>query len=512
MTNSSVQRRQLRPYQVDAINELRTSLREGHRKIMLMGATGFGKTTVASEMIASAISKGKRAIFIADRQELVEQASGRLDEDGIHHGIIMADHWRFDPSAPVQVASIQTLARRTPPDFDLAIIDEAHVFYKAHATLMEKYSAIPFIGLSATPFTKGLGRHYSKMVVAATTSDLIDQGFLVDARVFAPSEPDVAKIQIVRGDYHEGQLAMAADKPELVADIVRTWQELGEDRQTLCFAVNVAHSKHIVEQFREAGISAAHIDAYIDTAERRDIIARFRQGEIKILSNVAILDKGFDVPECSCLIMARPTKSLMLYIQTCGRVLRTAPGKVDALILDHAGNTCRLGFVTDPLPTKLDDGKKKDKDEQAKDHKKEEQLPKPCPKCHAVKPPKVHRCPACGFEPERIANVEYQKDGELKEIKKAKISTEQKAQLYAEMLGYAQEKGYKDGWAYHKIKEYTGSYPAHSKQIIARPPSDRTRAILKYLTIKNAKSKYRSGGNGRPASYKAPMLSDGARA
>lgn len=485
-------KRALRPYQVDAIQALRTALREGHRCIMLMGATGFGKTTVASEMIANAVAKGKRAIFIADRQELVEQASGRLDEDGIHHGIIMADHWRFDPSAPVQVASIQTLARRTPPDFDLAIIDEAHVFYRAHAELMQKYSAIPFVGLSATPFTKGLGKHYSKMVVAATAADLIDQGYLVDARVYAPSEPDVAKIQIVRGDYHEGQLAMAADKPELVADIVKTWQQLGEQRQTLCFAVNVAHSKHIVAQFRAAGIAAEHIDAYIDTAERRDIIARFRRGEIRILSNVAILDKGFDVPECSCLIMARPTKSLMLYIQTCGRVLRTSPGKADAIILDHAGNTCRLGFITDPLPTQLDDGKKKTKEEQQQQQKEKEQLPKPCPKCHAVKPPKTHTCPACGFTPERIANVEYQKDGELKEIKKAKISTTDKEQLYAEMLGYAKMKGYKEGWAYHKVKEYVGTFP--HRHVDPRPASPKTLAIIKHLNIRAAKSRAKKTG------------------
>lgn len=479
---------ELRPHQLSGLDGLRQKIREGFRRIVLMGACGFGKTTVASAMIQGAVEKGKRAIFIVDRIELAEQASARLDAEGIDHGVVQGNHWRYRPHYPVQVCSIQTLARREIPPFDLAIIDECHVLHKAHQTLMQRFPQVPFIGLSASPFTRGLGRHFQAIVVAASTRELIDLGYLVDARVFAPSQPDVSKVKIVAGEYHEGQLADATDKGELVADIVSTWQRLGEDRQTLAFAVNIAHSKHICEQFKAAGIAAEHIDAHTDQMQRYYTVRDFKTGKIRVLVNVGILDKGFDYPGASCLIMARPTKSLMVYIQQAGRVLRIADGKQDALILDHAGNTARHGFVTDDLPTELDDGKKRD----AKARERKEPLPSSCPSCKFMRPARVHKCPNCGFAPERQSNVEH-KDGELIEVKRAKVPVAEKERVYAELRGYAQIHGYKDGWAYFQHQKKFGTYPARKVQ--PKEPSEETLRWIRHTQIRYAKHKEKEQRN-----------------
>ena len=349
----------LRQYQVNSINDLRKAILKGHKRIVLQLATGGGKTTIASEMIRKANEKGKKCLFLADRIELVEQTSKRLDYEGIEHGIIMGNHERYKPHSINQVCSPQTLARRATPAADLVIIDECHVAYGIHKKMMQAMPNTIFIGLSATPFTKGLGKLYSNLVVGATTTKLTDEGYLVPVKVFAPSKPDLTKLRTVAGDYDEKELFARVNKPKLVADIVDTWIKRGENRPTIGFAVNVLHSQALCEQFKDRGIRAAHIDSYMPTKLREQLVNDFKDGYIKVLFNVGILDKGFDYPQASCLIMARPTKSLMLYIQQAGRVLRPHPTKEDAIILDHAGNTQAHGFVTDDLPQELDDGTKR---------------------------------------------------------------------------------------------------------------------------------------------------------
>lgn len=444
---------------------------------MLMAPCGSGKTTIAAEMVRAARDKGTPVLFIADRIELIEQASARFDHEGIDHGIIQANHWRTDFSKSVQIASIQTLARRRVPLFKLAIIDEAHTLFKAHIQLMKDNPQAFFIGLSASPFTKGLGKHFDALVVAETTQGLIDQGYLVQPRVFAPSAPDVSKIKIRRGDYDETELAEATNQPRLVGDIIDHWFTLARGRPTLAFAVDIKHSMAIVERFRFAGVRAEHLDCYPDNVERHKTIEAFKRGEIQVLSSVDILSKGFDYPGASCAVMARPTKSLILHIQQQGRVLRIHESKSDCVILDHAGNTERLGFITDPLPEILDDGKKKE----LKPKGREKPLPKKCPKCSFLK--EVHVCPNCGFAPQTQAkDVEYV-PGTLVEKKAGKIATADKERVYAELCGYAKAKGYKPGWAYHKTKELFGVYP--HRHVEPMTPTPETLKLIQHLNIKH---------------------------
>jgi superfamily II DNA or RNA helicase len=373
---------------------------------------------------------------------------------------------------------VQTLARRRPWEFDLGIIDEAHILFKVHKELIKKWNKIPFIGLSATPFTKGLGNIYETLIRPISIDDLIKQKYLVDAEIYGPSQPDLKGCKSSENDFNQKDAADRSDKPKLIASIVETWLKLADNRQTICFATNVMHSKHIVEKFQRQGVEAHHIDAYTDSDERREKISKFKEGNIKILSSVGVLTTGFDAPNAEVAILARPTKSLALHIQMVGRVLRPFEGKEMALILDHAGNFERNGLHTDPTPNYLDS------------HKKpipkglKERLPKPCPKCAFMK--KTAKCPNCGHETKPV-NTVHETDGELTKIQNKNNRTytnQQKHDFYSGLLGYVKKKGYKQGWASHKYKEKFGVWPNHYKDAKPSEPNEEVKNWIKYLNIK----------------------------
>ncbi len=222
------------------------------------------------------------------------------------------------------------------------------------------------------------------------------------------------------------------------------------------------------------------------------ILGRFARGETMVLSNVALLSEGWDCPACEVMILARPTRSLIRFIQMVGRVLRPADGKTRALLLDHSGSTARLGHPCDDLPLELDDGKPKvaaaDKKERV------EPLPKPCLKCHFVKPAKVHACLKCGFAPERQSDV-VTVDGDLVKIERKKpIKKDVGQHVYSQLLGYAESKGYKSGWAFHKYKEFTGREARGLRQVAATPTPE-ILGWIKSRQIAAAKSQQQRGGS-----------------
>lgn len=478
MTFSTVS---LRDYQSGFIASIGEAMRHS-RKVVGQLPTGAGKTRVATAIIQRAVAKGNPVLFICDREELIEQTSRAFDAAGIDHGVIQGIHWRCRPHLPVQIATAQTLARRRWPHAKLVIWDECHTIYKSVLKKMDEWNAVKFLGLTATPLTKGMGKHWDALVVGATTRGLIESGYLCNYMVYGPPPADLSKVKTVRGDYDQKQLSEAVNRKNIIGDVVTTWLSLGEGRKTICFAVDVAHSKHLVSEFQGYGVPAAHIDAYTDTEDRRDALRAFAAGEIKIISCVDILTKGYDQPQASCLIMARPTKSRTVYIQQAGRVLRTAPGKDNAIILDHGGNTERHGFPCDSLPGRLCDGVKSDTG--AKE--KQERKPSTCPKCHFVKPVGIHECPQCHFAPERQTEVEATDD---KLVRIEKVDSAEKQRWYAMLLHHSRAKGYSDGWAAHKYKEKFGVWPHRKSDVIPMEPSDDVRGYIKHLQIKQAKSK-----------------------
>ena len=495
---------QLRQYQSQAMHKLRAGIKDGYKAQILMAPTGSGKTTIASAIKQGANAKGKKAFFIVDSLELVDQAATRFMQDGMRVGVIQGQHHMTDYSAPIQVATIQTLKRRWPqmPESlkpDLIIIDEAHVLHAAHEELISWAGerSVPVIGLSATPFRKGLGKVFDRMVVSVTTGELIEQGYLCPARCFAPSVPDLKGVKTgADGDWQADALAEVMEDHDLMGDVVDQWLKLGEGRQTIVFASNVAHSRALCDRFKQVGVNAAHVDGYeTDKQVRTDIIRRFREGDINVICNVAVLTKGFDAPETACIVLARPTKSLMMHIQMIGRGLRPTDNKDDCLVIDHAGNCVRNGLPDDKLPEELHDGSNK-RNPDRREREPAEPTQRACMSCGHVST--KHVCPACGFKPEVRRDVEV-KEGELYEITasepaKEKWPPEKLATLYAELKGYALSKGYKAGWAYHKCREHTGTAPRNTKQIEPAKVSEETQRIVKHLQIKAAKRKDKEQG------------------
>lgn len=453
----------LREYQVNAIHELREAIRAGHKRIILYSPTGSGKTEMGISVIRSAAGKEKCVGFICNRISLVNQASKRFAKSHIQHGIIQGQNSCYTRSN-VLVCSIKTLAKRGYPPFDLMVIDEAHgCTAQEYVKLLQTYNNVPVIGLSATPFTRGLGQQHAwgklfdKLVCAITIRELIDLGFLVDCDIYAPSEPDLKGVKIVRGDYDEKQLGVAMDKSPLIGDIVEHWQKLARGLQTVVFATSIAHSKHIVESFNKIGVTAEHIDCYSTDDERRDILDRYDHGITKVISNVSVLAEGWDSPATACMILARPTRSLTRWIQMVGRALRPFHGKEKAIILDHSGTCHRLGYPTDDLPLNLNDGTKTDTEKT--DAVIAEKLPRKCPHCHFMIPAGTGLCPKCGTKLQKQDQTKHEA-GDLKKVDRKPVYTqEQKQMLWSESLGLMEQRKKSIGWASHLYKSLTGAWP-----------------------------------------------------
>ena len=490
---------ELRPYQISAVEGVRAVMRTGAKRVILSSPTGSGKTEMGFEIIRGAQAKGKKVAFLANRIHLVGQTCHRLAIAGFEFGVIQGQN-TSSPWSEILVCSVQTVAKRGLPDVDLLVIDEAHACAGTVA-YREIMKGKPCIGLTATPYSKGLGKHYDdlggslfeRVVIAARIEDLIRDGYLVSADIWAPGEPDLSGVKITAGDYNEKDLGEAVDKVELVGDIVSHWFKIAHNTPTVCFATNISHSKHIVEQFRASSVKAEHIDCYTDDLERVAILGRVASGETMVISNVGILAEGWDFPACKTLILARPTKSLIRYLQMAGRVLRPYPGKDKAIILDHSGVVRRLGFPWDYFGQSLDDGKPKKSGSEPKE--KTEPLPKVCPHCNYMKPPRTPICPSCGFEATRPCDIEVA-EGNLVPLTKASkgikgLEEVGRTQVYHQLLWIARERGYKEAWAAVQYKGAFGNWPNG----ISKEPEEPCGTVLSWERSRRiawSKSKSRS--------------------
>lgn len=388
----------LRPYQSRAIELLRESYRQGHKRVVLVSPTGSGKTVIAMAIVElAAVKNGGRVLFIAHRREIIDQTSKKLDEIGVHHGVIMGDDGRHDLSAPVQVASIQTLIRRELPPADFIIIDECHLSVaNSYIKVLDAYNDTPVLGLTATPWRtdgRGLGSVYQDMVVVSQVKGLIQRGFLIAPEIYAPYRPDLSNVKVRAGDYVEADLSRALDKNHLVGSIVHHWKAYARDKITVAFACSIQHSKHIVENFLKAGVPAAHIDHETPRDERNAVLEKLASGEIKVVSNVGILTEGWDLPALEVAIMARPTMSESLYLQMVGRIMRPTKGKTRAMMLDHAG--C---FFDHNSPIVDRCYSLEDRKQSRKKKGKNTNKIKTCPDCYRVCAVNALTCKGCGYQ------------------------------------------------------------------------------------------------------------------
>jgi DNA repair protein RadD len=479
---------QLRPHQERAVELLRDSLRKGNKRPILAAPCSFGKTITAAYMLSEAAKKGKRGFFFCDRVKLVQQALEAFDAQGLDVGVMQGQHQRTDYRAPIQIASIQTVARRPNiPEFDFAVVDECHVHYKSLQKIMDRYTAVPFIGLSATPYSKGLGLAYDDLIVPITPAELLDQGYLTPVDYFGGKTVDVSKVgarALKTGgtDYDPIQLAEATEKDlNLTGDIIKNWIKYAEGRQTIAFSPSIKHSRDMVDQFNEAGISAVHIDGYMDDEERQVIYRAHDRGEFLVLSCSRLLNVGYDAPKVSCLIDCFPTKSLITYVQRAGRIMRTAGGKENAIYLDHAGNVNRHGFAEFIVPDSLDNAEKRF-NERSQAKKERSSNPINCPDC--FRQFYGMRC-VCGYTlpfKERIKT-----DGsELKKLEHREKKQIDRGQWLAELSLYAYYQGYKQGWAAHIYRQKFGCWPNRVTPPRVNDISPEVMGFIKHCQIRRA--------------------------
>lgn len=346
----------LRPYQVDAIEQMRLRIQAGKRRLLLVAPTGSGKTVIAAEIIRRMRALGKSALFVAGARELIHQTSSKLNDIDVGHGVIMPGYPA--KQSDVMVASIQTLNRRgQKPVADLVIIDEADLARAAmYEALLEHYSGAVILGLTATPWRgdgKGLGAGikigeavvpmFEDGFVVATPKQLMAEGHLVPVdleRSFAFEPPDMSGVKITGGDYDEKQVAewsRSSTGKKLSGNVVTEYVNRGDGERAVCFGTNVETSKQLCQLFLDAGVKAEHVDGTTPRDERAGIFSRIRSGVTRVLCNVGVVTRGVDIPPLTIAILARPTKSLSLYLQMVGRCMRPSPGKTGMRIFDHAG-------------------------------------------------------------------------------------------------------------------------------------------------------------------------------
>jgi superfamily II DNA or RNA helicase len=499
----------LRDDQDAALQAMREAVTNKQRRICMQAPTGWGKTEFAAALVNGAQKKNKRVLFTVPAISLIDQTVSMFAKRGILEvGVIQADHHMSNWDMPIQIASVQTLMRRTVPNVGIVLLDECHQWFTFYETWLgtkdvpaPDWINVPVIGLSATPWRKGMGSWFEHYHKAATIQQMIDAGNLSPFVVYAPSHPDLSNVRTVGGDYHLEELSAAMQERRLVADAVETWLRLAERRPTLCYCVDRAHAKKVQQQFIAAGVRCGYMDYTTKDAERAQIKKKFHNGEFEVVCNVETLTTGIDW-DVRCISMCRPTKSDMLFVQIVGRGLRPAPPdappKDHCLILDHSDNHLRLGFVTDidESYTGLHVGKTPTHDNRTDGIR----LPKECPKCGFLKMPKMACCPGCGFVATVISKIEPEA-GELRELKpKPKkslrdgdvMTQNDKALFFAELKGYAFQHGYKEGWASNKYRERIGTWPANDmKNVGMLAPRPSTAAWIKSRNIAWAKSKAR---------------------
>jgi DNA repair protein RadD len=484
----------LRPYQTAAVSDLRESIRRldiaGRRKrTLLVSPTGSGKTVILAEVIRAAEVMGSPILFLAHRKELIDQTSRKLDDVGVRHGVIQAGHERSLAGLPVQVASVQTLARRDKPPAKIVVIDEAHHARAAtYEKILECYPDAVILGATASPWRtdgKGLGEMFEEVVVAARPRELIEAGHLVDYTGFAYDHPDLRGVDRTRSDYKQAGLEIVMGSKPIVGNVVEQYRAHANGTIAVVFGVSIAHSIALRDRFLEAGIAAEHLDGETPEHERESILARFETGQIRVLCNVNVLTEGVDVPSIETVILARPTQSLTLFLQMVGRGLRPAclacrryahPGaafceacgsdriKRIARIHDHAGCILEHGAPDLDRDYSLDsDTHPKEKG----DGEDETDAPlRTCEYCLRIYEATEPKCPACGRQNAKQRKPPREVEGTpipLEEIARLAVEDkkkrEDKARFLRELREQAKAHGHNPKWIGITFKQRFGHWP-----------------------------------------------------
>lgn len=317
--------------------------------MLLYLPTGAGKTVIATYVIKALRERAAfgRVLFVAHRREILDQTAQTLRQHLPRVNVEVEQGERNSSGeADITVASVQSLVRRKerfdPKKFDLVICDECH---RALAPSWEEVidyfythagTESLLLGMTATPRRtdgKSALDVFGQTAFEISRTDLEDLGFLVPMRYFTVrSDLKLDKVKLSGGDFQVGALSKVMDAPEQRAMAVKAWLEQGAGNRTIAFCAGVDHAHHLAQDLLSIGVPADSIDG--KTKERDELLQRFRHGELRVLTNYGVLTEGFDDPEVSCILMARPTTSPLVYTQCIGRGLRCAPGKDACTVID----------------------------------------------------------------------------------------------------------------------------------------------------------------------------------
>lgn len=479
----------LRPYQRRFIADVYACIRGGSKRILGVAPTGSGKTLISSQIVQHAALRGKRVLFLVHRDILISQTFDKLQKFGLglDCGFIKAG-WQENRESLIQIASVQSLSKRDwwhEFPADVVIIDEAHIVaYSSVVQLMMSliYPQLIYLGLTATPFRlnkhQGMGDIFESLVCAPMPSDLIDTGYLVKPSYFSVNQADLEKVGTGAGDFDEGQLALACDRPELVQQIVQDWQRLAQGRRTIVFAVNVQHSKHLSEAFQAAGVKAAHVDGTMSAKVTNQIYQQLANSETLVLCSCMKLTEGFDICSVSAVLLARPTRSKALFLQMIGRGLRlsTETDKLDCIVIDWAGNVQRHGFVEDLKQISLNQGEEPQSALAPK---------KICPPeqkgCGAILYASQMRCPTCGYVFPQQKKVYF-----VPALQQLLSEDDfERYEFYRQHIRLAYERNFAPGWAAIAFKDKYVHWPpeawASGAVFGENPTADQRFSYLRYL-------------------------------
>jgi len=459
----------LRDYQVDAINQIDAELRKGNKRILLCASPGLGKTTIAAFMIERALKYNMPCLFIVRGRDLVYNASDRFREMKIDHSLYISGDWRFDPKKLVQTTSIDTMfARNTYPhsgSSPLVFLDEAH---KNYDKIFDYYPNAFIIGMTGSPFSPDLSR-YQSYVEPILPFEARDMGFLVQDKVYCPHIINTDGVKMRAGDFDRKQLESVVTNSAVVGDVISDWVELGENRPTVVFATSIEHSLQLKHAFNERGIPAIHCDAKSSDQERKQARLDLESGKVKVLCNVDIFSVGWNCPIVSCIVLARPTWSLVWYLQAVGRGVRSYPGKENCIVLDNAGNVYRHGGHFRHREISLTPKDKKTKREY-------DTKITTCSECYLIYDPTEHRaCPDCGHEKDKKERRVNTIDGKLIEYEDhkddvAKIRKQMIIKKYRELEYGRKRGGFRPEWTFIQLrKNFSREEMVHLKEVTSVP-------------------------------------------
>ena len=511
----------LRPYQRQGLAEIASAVHEAVRRILRQLPTGGGKTHEIGAITLCAWRAGLRVLILATRTRLVRQIHERLEAFGIDHGVLAAELPELrNLMLPVQVASADTVYRRclgngrTPlPAAEVVIFDEAHLAAaESRMAILEQYPLALHLGFTATPARKSgrsLSAAFDRLILGPSMLELIQAGSLVKPRIFNVPVVSSADLKALpkdaTGDFQAKGLSALMSRAKLVGDVVQNWQMIAGGKRSVIFAVNKAHGASLVEDFSRRGVAAELLTDQDDEATREAVINRLESGQTSIIVNCFLMAYGVDVPAVECIVLARPTRSLPMYLQMVGRGMRPAPGKDHFLLIDHGRVVENLGLPTSDFGWNLDDTRNVNREAEARSRSSTVEKPRTCPECHHVwlVSEDGNGCSVCGWAPAPKAKPVAVQQAELSELdidddpKRLTPWSPEAQEFFREALGDAARRDPAKWHAtpnkvrascFHAMLEKFGlpeqSIPSRYWNLEPLPPSTKTSSWLHYRRIR----------------------------